>query len=111
MKYIITLLIIGIIAIAPIIAYTTKDSIQFIVNDKERIVTGSGDSLRSKYLIYTDNGVYQNTDTIFYFKFDSSDVQNEAQVGSKCEANVYGFRVPFLSWYKNIINITCTSLN
>lgn len=59
----------------------------------------------SKYLVYTDNGVFENTDTWYYFKFDSSDVQAKIMQGGKFKFTTYGFRVPFLSKYKNIISV------
>lgn len=109
MKYIIgaiiTISAVGLLSISPIIAYTTDEIVTITIKDKERIVTGSGDTLSSKYLIYTDNGVYENTDTIWYWKWNSSDVYNNLEVGETYQTKVYGFRVPFLSWYKNIVNI------
>jgi hypothetical protein len=59
----------------------------------------------SKYLVYTSTGVYENTDTWYYFKFDSSDVQSKLMRPGKFKVSYYGFRVPFLSKYKNIINV------
>jgi len=101
MKTLIILLVVSLLAISPIIAYNTDTYVEFTVNSKERIQ--SDDS--SKYLIFTDNGVYQNTDTVWYWKFNSSDVYNDLKVGDTYTARVYGFRIPFLSMYKNIINV------
>lgn len=110
MKYIITtiitILILGMLAISSAaIAYLTDDITTITVNEKERIMTGSGENMSSKYLIFTEQGVYQNTDTIWYWKWNSSDVYNQLKEGQEYEVKVYGFRVPFLSWYKNIVEI------
>lgn len=106
MKYIvgsfIALVLIGMFVVSPVIAYTTRAEVDFTVKDKERICSG-GESGTCKYLVYTDNGVYQNTDSLWYFKFNSSDIYGALDAGTTYRASVYGFRVPFLSWYKNII--------
>lgn len=59
----------------------------------------------SKYLVFTDQGVFQNTDTWYYFKFDSSDIQGKVMQGGKFKLSYYGFRVPFFSMYPNITNV------
>ena len=109
MRYLILILIavsiVGLLLISPTIAYMTDTHVTFTVEEKERIVTGTGDSLRSKYLVFTDSGVYQNTDTIWYWKWRSSDLQGEMKVGETYTAHVYGFRFGFLSLYKNIISV------
>lgn len=114
MKYIIStiivILVLGLMALSPIIAYSTDEIVSFTVKDKERVVTGSGDSISSKYLVYTDNGVYENTDTVWYWKWNSSDVYNELEVGKNYQVKVYGFRVPFLSWYKNIVEVDTSTI-
>ncbi len=63
----------------------------------------------SKYLIWTvdDNGqesVYEITDTILRFRFDSSDFYGKLHEGSKYKLKTIGFRFPFFSWYENIIS-------
>ena len=87
------------------IAYGTKDTVTFTVTDKERIVESDSDgNTTSKYLIFTDNGTFENTDTVWYFKFQSSDLYGKLKRGQTYEADVYGFRVGWLSMYKNIID-------
>jgi hypothetical protein len=58
----------------------------------------------SKYLVFTDQGVFQNTDTWYYFKFDSSDIQGKIMQGGKFKLSYYGFRVPFFSMYPNLVS-------
>lgn len=59
-----------------------------------------------KYMIYTDKGVYQNTDSLLYWKWDSAEVYNELKVGKTYNLTVAGWRVPFLSWFPNVVNHT-----
>jgi hypothetical protein len=98
---VIVLVVLAVIAACAVSLYSvygTQRTVTFKVNHRER--TG-GDS--GKYLIYTDEeGVFQDTDAIWYFKFDSSDVYNQLREGGEYECEVYGWRVPFFSWYPNI---------
>lgn len=71
------------------------------VTEKESIRAGDG----NKYLIFTDSEVFENTDEVFVGKFNSSDFYRVIKVGTKYEFRTIGFRIPFLSMYKNIIGI------
>ena len=100
-KIIFSLIVIFILIVGKAcIAYGTVDEVIFTINKTER--TG-GDN--GKYLIFTDNGVYENTDSLFWLKWNSSDIYNEIEKQKTYKAKVYGFRIGFLSWYKNIISI------
>ncbi len=55
-------------------------------------------------LIYTNRGVFQNTDSILFFKFRSSDVYNQIEEKKTYTCTVAGWRFGFLSWYRNIID-------
>lgn len=81
--------------------YLTSDMATITVTDKERIVTGSG----SKYLVFTENEVFENIDSIIYAKFNSSDLQGKLKRGQTYTVKVYGWRIPFLSSYRNIVSI------
>ena len=83
----------------------TRDTVTFTVKDKERVTKGTGDSIKSYYLVYTDSEVFENTDCLVLFKFNSSDVQGQLDKGFTYEADVYGWRIPFFSMYRNIIKV------
>lgn len=100
-KITLTFLLIVAVGFLITIPYTTQETLELTVSEKERIVKNDN----SKYLIFTDKGVFENTDTIFYFKFDSSDIYGEIKEGKTYQAKVYGFRIPIFSMYKNIIEI------
>jgi hypothetical protein len=101
----ITLFIVGLLAISPMYAYLTDETITVTIKDKERIVTGSGTGISSKFLVYTDGEVFENTDSLWYWKWDSADVQNELEVGQTYTVKVYGWRVPFLSMFRNVVEV------
>ena len=79
-----------------------------IIQDKERVVTGAGTAQESKYLIFTDVETFENTDSLLALKFNSSDVYGSMKQGSTCELHVTGFRIPFLSMYRNILEAQCS---
>ena len=77
------------------------------VTDKGTKRYGKGD----KYLVYChnengDSEVFEITDSILKFRFDSSDLYNDVQIGETYEFTICGSRVPWLSWYPNIYQIT-----
>ncbi len=82
------------------------DSAEFTIDRRERVVTGSGDGTRSYYLVWSSEGeVYCICDSWSFLSFDASDRYGRLREGSQVKAQVAGWRVPFLSWYRNIIAI------
>ncbi|MBI4158703.1 DUF1523 family protein [Candidatus Woesearchaeota archaeon] len=80
------------------------------VTDKERVVKGSEDEISSKYLVFTKlpNGrirVFENTDSWIELKFNSSDVYGQIRVGRTYDLGTYGWRIPILSKYENILRV------
>jgi len=47
--------------------------------------------------------ILQNKDALFWGKFNSADVQQEIEIGKKYQFTVVGWRIPFLSWFQNIV--------
>lgn len=83
----------------------TSEIVTITVTDKERVMQGSGEDASSKYLVFTDTEVFENTDCLVLGKFNSSDVYGQFKVGETYQVLVYGWRVPFLSWYRNIVRV------
>lgn len=83
---------------------STADDVTFTVEDKERVCDSSSDGdSECRYLIFTDNGTYQVTDSWAFLRFNSSDVYGRLKEGRTYDAEVVGWRLPLLSRYKNII--------
>ena len=78
--------------------YWSKDTYEVTVTDK--MVKNDA------YMIYTDKGSFTMKDSIAYFRFSTSDDYGKIKKGSKYTLQAYGWRVPFLSVYENIINQT-----
>lgn len=108
-KNIISILVVG-LSSTPLfcyfsIPYLTAETVTFTVTDKDRIVTGSGEGVSSKYLVFTDIETFENTDSFLRLKFASSDLQGSLKVGETYTAEVYGWRVPVFSTYRNIVEV------
>ena len=88
-----------------IIEFTSTDTIDVQITDKQSIVVKNGDDVDNKYLIFTDKEVFENTDELFKGKWNSSDVQGSLIIGKKYKLEVYGWRIPFLSSYRNITDV------
>ncbi len=82
--------------------YGTQQDRTFTINKSERITNSDGQG--SKYLVFTESGVYQNKDSILRLKFNSSDVYNQLKEGKTYECDTFGWRIPFFSTYPNIVS-------
>ena len=80
-----------------------------IKKEPERVCSGSGEGMSCKYLIFTDKTTIANQDSLWHGKFNSSDIHGRINIGDVCEITSVGFRVPFLSMYKNAIKVQCTT--
>ena len=79
----------------------TEETVTITVKDKQRITTGT----KSKYIIFGEKESFENTDSFFHSKYNSSDIYKQFQKGCTYEVSVYGWRVPYLSAYRNIVTI------
>ena len=85
----------------PVARYISKDTVQIEVEEKYTKIQENS----NHYMVNTEHETLVNIDRFIFFKFNSSDVQRELQKGLCYEVVVEGWRVPFLSWYKNILTI------
>lgn len=79
---------------------STTATVEFTVKEKERVIDDSSNA--NKYLIFTQDEVFENTDSYYHGKFDSSDLQGYLEVGKKYKCEVFGERNPRWSWYRNL---------
>lgn len=96
----------------PVLNFSNDHKYTVTITDKERVTiqfVAKDNSTNSKYLIYgeDENGktyVFEDTDTLFRWKFNSSDVYGALKEGETYELTVIGFRNHLLNWYENIID-------
>lgn len=79
---------------------STTATVEFTVKEKERVIDDSSNA--NKYLIFTQDEVFENTDSYYHGKYDSSDLQGYLEVGKKYKCEVFGERNPRWSWYRNL---------
>lgn len=90
------------------ITYSTQEKITAVVaRDGERVCSSSNDATSCKYVEYFENETFENTDSWAFGKFNSSDVHGKIREGMTCDMWVTGYRIPFLSWHRNIITADC----
>jgi hypothetical protein len=60
-----------------------------------------------RFMIATEERPYVNFDAKYRLKFDSGNIQNDAirLKGRVVKIKKYGWRIPVLSWYENIVKI------
>ena len=109
-------IVIGIITVFLIISviydgawYASAETLTITVTKTDRITetSGSGKDLTvtSKYLVFTENETFENTDSWLFWKFNSSDFNGKFVAGSTYKVKVAGWRIPFFSSYRNIVSI------
>lgn len=88
------------------VAYGTESVVRDAKVEKSERVCDGGKDGACRYLVFTDKGVLQNSDTILRGKFNSSDVYAAIKVGRSYDFTAVGFRVPLFSMYPNILHAT-----
>lgn len=95
--------IVAILLIAyPAALYSSETTATVTVTKTERITSGN----TGYYLVFTKQGVFANADSIWFGKFNSSDLYATIKEGDTLRLRVAGWRVPFMSMYPNIIEAT-----
>jgi len=100
---VIAIIVLIVIAIAGsmILQLGMKQTLTTTITNKERVVKDKD----SYYLVWTDKEVFSLKDSFWNFQFRSSDLYGKLQPGKTYEVVVYGLRIPFFSWYRNIISV------
>jgi len=89
----------------PILYRLSSDTITVTVKSKERAIKGHGKEARGKYMIYCKEEVLECTDSWTFMKFNSSDQYAKLCKDKKYRVFVAGWRIPFMSMYRNVIRV------
>lgn len=93
---------IGAAALVAVLAYPA--AVYFSVDSYKEVTVTKTDVKVDKYLVYTDVKTFEMTDTWLFWRFDSSDQWGRFQAGETYKISASGVRIPFLSWYENIVS-------
>jgi hypothetical protein len=89
--------------------FTPKEVVTKVTDTETKMETDTEGNITDKYLAFTDAGVFENTDSWYHWKFNSSDVQNDLKKAEKggypVKITYYWVRSQFLSSYQNIIKV------
>jgi hypothetical protein len=80
--------------------HSTARDVTITVKSLDDQSTGSG----HQYLVFTDQGVFKDTDAFWFGKFSSSDLFNQLADGRTYRCEVAGRRVHITSSYPNLIS-------
>lgn len=73
------------------------------VTHRERVCDSNSEGGSTcRYLVYTDEGTFQLTDSLYVGRFNSSDTYGRIKVGEEYRIDHYGWRIGCSSSYPNI---------
>ena len=90
-----------ILTLAMLYSYFIPDTVMTRITDAQMT------KVDGRFMIATEDRPYVNYDARYRFKFNSGTVQNDAirLKGRVVKIKKYGWRLPVLSWYENIVKI------
>lgn len=91
-------------------ARRTKRKTTFVVKEKGTLTHGQVNegqgSTWTNFMIYTKDGrALKNVNSIWFWKWRSTELQAKIKVGKKYVATVYGWRIGGIGVYPNIVDI------
>ena len=100
-KFKATLVLIAVCILALLYSYFIADTIQTRITDAQMT------KVDGRFMIATEYRPFVNEDVWYRFKFDSGTVQNDAirLKGKIVKIKKYGWRIPILSQYENVVSI------
>ncbi|MDG1949937.1 MAG: hypothetical protein P8J32_03920 [bacterium] len=100
-QILLALLVIGVVFAYPIMYRLSEETITVHVEKTERIQDGDS----QKYMVYTANETFENTDSWLFLKKNSSDIYGMLKPEHQYEVRVAGWRWTLTSSYRNIIEV------
>lgn len=98
--------IILILSISMLFPHFIRNTYKVTITNKQIVKHNNTD----EYLIYTqtedgDIRVFQNTNNFLELKFNSKDLYLAISINREYEVRAYGFNIPILTHYQNIVKI------
>ena len=96
--------------ISALYAYLTRKTLIFVVKEKGTLTHGSvnngNGNTQTDFMIYTkDNRAFKNVNSLWYWKWRSTELQAKMQKGKKYRAIIYGWRIGAFGVYPNIVSV------
>lgn len=98
------LVILGSAASFTISRVTEKTETLTVTRVLDQPTSDSSGHLKHKYLVFTNHGTYKDVDSLWFFKYNSSDLLGQLQNGHTYRCKTSGFRLGFTSSYRNLIS-------
>ena len=94
------------ILISIIYVYSTQFVKTITISEKYNIASGAGKGLiiNNSVMDEKDN-VYKVSNSLYMLHFTSAELMMKIEKGKTYTVKGYGWRVPFLGWYPNIVSI------
>jgi uncharacterized protein DUF1523 len=96
-------ILVGIVVVVLTILYSyfVSDTIMTKITDAQMT------KVDNRFMVATEDRPFVNYDAKYRFKFNSGTVQNDAirLKGKVVRIHKYGWRIPFLSMYENIVKV------
>jgi hypothetical protein len=106
---VIVIVISGVTCILGVNYVQSACTVDIVVIDKYTVTKSSESdgrmTVKTVLMVDTEKETFENTDSIFFGKFNSMDVQRVLRIGDKHTVVVAGRRVPLFSIYRNIIRV------
>ena len=92
---------IAVLVLTVLYSYFVADTVMTRITDAQMT------KVDDRFMIATEERPFVNYDAKYRFKFDSGTIQNDAirLKGKVVRIKKYGWRVPILSWYENVVRI------
>jgi hypothetical protein len=92
---------IGVVIVMILYSYFVADTVRTVVTDAQMT------KVDGRFMIATEYRPFVNYDARYRFKVDSGTVQNDAirLKGRPVKIKKYGWRIPLLSRYENVVSI------
>ena len=103
-------LIIALGIIVPVVGgYFDGKEVTTVVNSHERVCdSGTDGDITCRYLVFTDAGTFELTDSLYLGRFNSSDTYGRIKDGQMYHISYYGWRFGCTSTYPNIKSLEPT---
>lgn len=83
----------------------TQDTLTATVTKTERVCETNKEDQDCKWMVLTDQMAFKNMDALFHWKWNSTDIQSKIAERETYTFHYYGWRIPFLSVYPNLVSV------